>query len=96
MAVLDDMKFVRIDDRARLPLEAETEKGKQPVVEGNSDSHVLDRDLNVIDYRFHLLLATLDRFRRRAGDGAKGVSPDRPLSWPARRRVLLHIAIQSR
>jgi hypothetical protein len=59
MAVLDNMKVVRIDDGARLAPEAETEEGKQLVVKGDGDSHVLDRYLNVIDDRIHLFFRCL-------------------------------------
>jgi hypothetical protein len=53
MAVLDDVEFVRIDDRERLALGAEAEKRKEFVVEGNSNRHVSNCYLNMIDYRLH-------------------------------------------
>jgi len=53
MTVLDNVEFVRVYDRARLTLRAEPEKWKQLVVEGNSNRHVSNCDLNMIDYRLH-------------------------------------------
>ena len=53
MAVLDNVEFVRIYDRARFAWGAEAEKRKELVVEGNSNRHVSNCYLNVIDYRLH-------------------------------------------
>jgi hypothetical protein len=54
MAVLDNVEFVRIYDGARFALGAEAEKRKELVVEGNSNRHVSNCYLNMIDYRLHL------------------------------------------
>ena len=53
MAVLNNVEFVRIYDRARFALGAEAEKRKELVVEGNGDRHISNRYLNMIDYRLH-------------------------------------------
>jgi len=53
MAVLDNVEFVRIYDRARLALGAEAEKRKELVVEGNGNRDVSNRNLYMIDYRLH-------------------------------------------
>src|SRR6266403_3023063 len=53
MAVLNNVEFMRIDDRARFAFGAEAEKREELVVEGNGDRHVSNRYLNMIDYRLH-------------------------------------------
>src|SRR5882762_4312456 len=53
MAVLDNVEFVRIYDRARFALGAKAEKRKELVVERNSNRHISNCYLNMIDYRLH-------------------------------------------
>jgi len=53
MAVLDNVEFVRVYDRAYFALGAEAEKRKELVVEGNSNRHISNCYLNMIDYRLH-------------------------------------------
>src|SRR5467141_2887501 len=53
MAVLNNVEFMRIYDRARFAFGAEAEKRKELVVEGNGDRHIANRYLNMIDYRLH-------------------------------------------
>jgi len=53
MAVLDNVEFVRIYDRARFALGAEAKKRKELVVEGDSNRDVSNCDLYMIDYRLH-------------------------------------------
>ena len=53
MAVLDNVEFVRIYNRGRLALGAEAEKRKELVVEGDSNRHISNCYLNVIDDRLH-------------------------------------------
>src|SRR5467141_4504448 len=53
MAVLNNVEFMRIYDRARFALGAEAEKRKELVVEGNSNRHISNGYLNMIDYWLH-------------------------------------------
>ena len=53
MVVLDNVELVRIYDRARFAVEAEAEKRQELVVEGNSNRHIPNCYLNMIDYRLH-------------------------------------------
>src|SRR5262245_17740477 len=58
MAVLDDTELPLLDEGAALSPQIETEEGKQLVVEALRDAEILDRDLDVVDDRFHQFMLT--------------------------------------
>ena len=53
MAVLDNVEFMRLYDRALFVLGAKAEKRKELVVERNSNRQISNCYLNMIDYRLH-------------------------------------------
>ena len=64
MAVLNNVEFMRIYDRARFALRAEAEKRKELVVEGNRNRHVSNCYLNMIDDRLHSSRSSFGRDMR--------------------------------
>jgi hypothetical protein len=53
MAIFNHVKLMLSDDSARSLLGAKAEERHEFVVKRDSDRHVFDSNLNVVDYRFH-------------------------------------------
>ena len=91
MAVLDNVEFVRVYDRAYFALGAEAEKRKELVVEGNSNRHISNCYLNMIDYRLHSPSSSFGRgnlgsgFKRLASNNRNGKSAYIVIEAPRRK-----------